>query len=98
MKSIVRPLLFTIHTNDLPLGINYLYEPTIFDDTSTIISCKKFDNFRKVSNWFPSYTSKAAKLAWNLDKTCAIKHIWKNLPQCAVSNGYEEKDVEQWYI
>jgi hypothetical protein len=33
----------------------------------------------------------AAKLAQNLDKTSAIKHIWNNLPQCAASTGYKEK-------
>ena len=97
VRSIVRPLLFTAHTNDLPLGINYLQEATIFDDTSAIISCKNFDNFRTVSDLFLSYMSKvyAAKLAQNLDKTSAIKHIWNNLPQCAASTGYKEKYVGQ---
>jgi len=50
VRSIVQPLLFTAHTNDLPLRINYLQEATIFDDTSAIISCKNFDNFRTVSD------------------------------------------------
>ena len=44
-----------------------------------------------------SYTSKAsaAKLAWNMDKTSATKHIRNNLPQCAASTGYKEKYVGQ---
>jgi len=50
VRSIVGPLLFTIHTNDLPLRINYLQEPTTFDDTSAIICCNNFDNFHTVSN------------------------------------------------
>jgi hypothetical protein len=66
-------LLFIIYVNDLPPNLNTLANPIILaDDTSVIISSKKFDDFCRISNivfcpiskWFA-----AIRLALNLDKT-----------------------------
>jgi hypothetical protein len=69
---ILRPLLFIIYTNDLPPTISTLSEPIIFaDDTSVIISSKKFDDFHTTSNIILSQMSKwftASKFALNLEK------------------------------
>jgi hypothetical protein len=43
-----------------------------------------------MSKWFT-----ATKLALNLDKTNTIKFIRNNLPQFALSVGYDEKYVEE---
>jgi hypothetical protein len=43
------PLLFIAYINDLPPTINTLAKPTIFDDdTSVIISTKKFVAFCRI--------------------------------------------------
>jgi hypothetical protein len=49
--SIPRPLLFIIDINYLPSTIDTMSEPIIFsDETSVIISSKKFYDFCKMSN------------------------------------------------
>jgi len=40
----VRPLLFIVHINDLPLGINTYSEPVLFaDDTSVLITASNLN-------------------------------------------------------
>jgi hypothetical protein len=74
--SILGPLLLIICKNDLPPTISTLSEPIIFtDDTSVIISSKKYDDFHTMSNVVRSQMSKcfsANNLALNLDKTNTI--------------------------
>jgi hypothetical protein len=48
--SFLGPLLFIIYINDLPSTINTLANCIVADDTSVIISTKKFDDFCRVSN------------------------------------------------
>jgi hypothetical protein len=70
--SILQPLLFIICINDFPPTINTLSEFVIFaDDSTVIISSKKFDDFltrlktvlSQMSKWFC-----ANKFALNTDK------------------------------
>jgi hypothetical protein len=97
--SILGPLLFIIHINDLLPTTNTLANPTIFaDDTSVIISRKMFDDFCRISNtllcrmckWFA-----ANRLALNLDKTNIIKFRANNCPQHVLNVGYNGKCIDQ---
>jgi hypothetical protein len=97
-RSILGPVPYIIYVSDLPPTINTLSEPIIFtDDTSIIISGKKFDDFHTTSNVLCCRMSKwfsAKTLALNLDKTTIIKFITKNSPQRTLSIGYKEKYTE----
>jgi hypothetical protein len=49
--SIVGPLLFIIYVNDLQLRINSTSRPVLFaDDTTVVISSRKFEDFCSVLN------------------------------------------------
>jgi hypothetical protein len=80
------PLAFHNIHNDLPPTINTLANTIIYaDDTSVIISTKKFDDFCRISNKVLCCMSKcfaANKLSLNLDKTNIIKLriFWDVLP------------------
>jgi hypothetical protein len=90
--SILGPLLFIVYIKNLPPTINTLSEPIIFtDDTTVIISSKKFGNFHTRSNIVLAQMSEwfsANKLALSLDKTNVIKFIKNNSPQHTSSIGY----------
>jgi len=64
--------LFIIYINDLPLRVNYVSEPTLFaDDTSVIISSRNFEDFCSVSNTVLSLMIKefsANNFVLNLDE------------------------------
>ena len=78
--SIIGPLLFLIHINDL-LKINSLSEPIIFANIGIIISHKRFDNLCTMSNLVLSHMSKwsaAIKLVLKLDRMNIIKFIMTN--------------------
>jgi hypothetical protein len=96
--SILGPLLFIIYINDLPPTINTLANPIIFaDNTSVIISSKKFDDFCRISNIVLCHTSKwfaANRLALNLDETNIIKFTANNSPQHALNTSYNGKCIE----
>jgi hypothetical protein len=91
-------LLFIIYINDLPPTLNTLANPVTFaDDTSVIISSKKFDDFCRISNilchmskWFA-----ANRLTLNPDKTNIIKFTANNSPQHALNIGYNGKCTEE---
>jgi hypothetical protein len=80
-------------------AINTLSKHTIFaDDTSVIISTRKFDDFRRLSNIVLTHKSKwftANRLTLNLDRTNIIKFIANNSPQHALNIGYNGKYIEE---
>jgi hypothetical protein len=90
---------FIIYINDLPPTINTLAIPIIFtDDTSVIISSKNLDDICMLSNRVLCLMSKwftANKLTLNLYKTNIIKFTAINLSQCPLSNGYNDKYIEE---
>jgi hypothetical protein len=90
--SILGPLLFIISINDLPLRINSLSEPILFDDDAgVIISSIKFEDFCTISNLILSHVTEwfaANKLVLNLEKTNIMKSVTNNSPHCAVTIGY----------
>jgi hypothetical protein len=79
--SILGPLLFIIHINDLPPTINNLSKPILFaDDMRVVIYSKNFDDFCTMSNAFLSHMSEwftANMLTLNLEKT-NIMHFKTN--------------------
>jgi hypothetical protein len=74
--------LFIIYTNDLPLRINSVSEPTLYaDDTRVIIPKRNIEDFHSMSNFDLSHMIKrfaANKLALSLDATDVMKFITKN--------------------
>jgi mannose/fructose/N-acetylgalactosamine-specific phosphotransferase system component IID len=97
--SILGPLLFLVYINDLPLRINSLAEPVLFaDDTSIIISNRKFIEFSTTANlvlarvieWFS-----ANNLFLNLEKTNIMKFVTNKLPYCALTIGHKDKCIEE---
>jgi hypothetical protein len=90
--------LFIICINDLPWRINFVLEPVLFADDSVIISCRKFGNFRAVSDlvvchmieWFL-----ANNLVQNVEKTNVLKFITNNSPYYTLCIGYKTKYVEE---
>jgi hypothetical protein len=101
MRNMVNSRESTIHNiHKWPsLRINYLSEPIIFaDDTSVIISSKSFDNFCTVSNLVMSYVSKwfaANDLLLILDQMNIITIIRNNFPCCALSSPIGLKENGQ---
>jgi mannose/fructose/N-acetylgalactosamine-specific phosphotransferase system component IID len=96
--SILGPLLFIIYINDLSPTINISSEPIIFaDDTSVIISSKKFEYFYAMSNTVLSHMNKwfnANKLTLNIDKTNIIKFT-TNISPHVLNIEYSGKYVEE---
>ena len=96
--SVLGPLSFTIHVNDLPLRINSVSEPILFADyTSVIISNRNFEDFCSVSNLVLSHMIKwfaANKIVLNLDKTNIMKYITKISSHYTLHTGYKEKCTE----
>jgi len=95
LGSILGPLLFIIHTHDLPLRINSISEPTVLaDDTSCIIPSRNFEDFCSMSNLVLSHMIKwfaANKSVLNIDKTNIMKFIIKNSSHSTLHIGYKEK-------
>ena len=101
--SILGPLLFLVHINDLPFRINFLVEPMLFaDDTSVIISNRNFIEFSTTANlvlacmieWFS-----ANKLVLNLEKTNIMKCVINSLPYCALTfNSASNRNEYQVYF
>jgi hypothetical protein len=91
--------LFIICINDLPLGINSISEPIIFaDDTSVIISGRKFKEFSSMSNLVLSHMVKrfaANNLVLNLDKTNIMKFITKNSAHSTLHSGCNEMYIAE---
>jgi len=97
--SILGPLLFLVYINDLTLRINFLAEPMLLaDDTSVTISNRNFIEFSTTVNlvlarmieWFS-----ANKLILNLEKTNILKFVTNNLPYCALSIGHKDEYIEE---
>jgi len=98
-ESILRPLLFIIYINDLPLRINSVSEPILFvDDNSDIISSRNFNYFCSVSNLVLSRMIKwfaANNVVLNLNKTNIMKFITKNSAHFTLLVGCKEKYIEE---
>jgi hypothetical protein len=79
--------------------MNTLSIPIMFaNDTSVTISSKNLVEFSMLSNRVLSHVSKwftDNKLSLNLDKTNIIKFITNNSPQYPLSNGYNDKCIEE---
>jgi hypothetical protein len=85
--------LFFTYINDLPPTLSTLLKPIIFtDDTSVLISSKKFDDFNTGSNIVFSQMSKwfSVNKLLILDKTNIIKFIMNNSSQHTSGIGYNE--------
>ena len=97
--SILGPLLFLVYINDLPLRINFLAEPILFaDDTSVIISNRNFIGFSTTANLILACMIErfsANKLVLNLEKTNTLKFVTNNLPYCALSIGHKDRYIEE---
>jgi hypothetical protein len=91
--------IFIMYINDLPPTINISSEPVIFpDDTSVIISSKKFDDFCAISNIVLSHMNKwfnANRLVLNIDETNIVKFTTNNSLQYVLNIGYNVKYVEE---
>jgi hypothetical protein len=98
-RSILGPLLFITHINDLPLRITSLSEPILFaDDTSVIIPNRNFEDFCTLSNSVLSHTIEwfaANKFVLNLEKTNITKFGTSNSPHCELTTGYKNKNIEE---
>jgi hypothetical protein len=95
--SILEPLFFIIHINDLPLKINSVSESIIFaNDTSVIITSRNFEDFSSVSNSVLSHMIKltaANNFVLNIDKTNIMKSITKNSAHSTLYIGYRELHI-----